>query len=60
MIIFPDQYGEQKEDSMSFTEAQHHEENSVYGTILRWLHRKLPLSHSSHESHEPHESNKPH
>ena len=57
MIIFPDQYGEQKEDSMSFTEAQHHEENSVYGTILRWLHRKLPLSHSSHESHE---SNKPH
>ena len=60
MIIFPDQYGEQKEDSMSFTEAQHHEENSVYGTILRWLHRKLPLSHSSHESHEPHESNKSH
>ena len=38
MIIFPDQYGEQKEDSMSFTEAQHHEESSVYATILRWLH----------------------
>ena len=26
MIIFPDQYGDQKEDRMSFTEAQHHEE----------------------------------
>jgi len=39
MIIFPDQYGDQKEDRMSFTEAQHHEENSVYDTILRWIHR---------------------
>ena len=48
MIIFPDQYGEQKEDSMSFTEAQHHEENSVYGTILHWLQRNLPLSHPPH------------
>ena len=28
MIIFPDQFGDQKEDRMSFTEAQHHEENS--------------------------------
>ena len=37
MIIFPDQYGDQKEDRMSFTEAQHHEENSVYDWILRKL-----------------------
>ncbi len=40
MIIFPDQYGDQKEDTMSFTEAQHHEENSVYDLLLNWLHRK--------------------
>ena len=40
MIIFPDQYGDQKEDRMSFTEAQHHEENSVYDTLLRWIHKK--------------------
>ena len=39
MIIFPDQYGDQKEDSMSFTEAQHHEENSIYDLLLRWIHR---------------------
>jgi hypothetical protein len=39
MIIFPDQYGEQKEDSMSFTEAQHHEENSIYDMLLNWIHR---------------------
>ena len=38
MIIFPDQYGDTKEDAMSFTEAQHHEENSIYDTILRWIH----------------------
>ena len=25
---------------MSFTEAQHHEENSIYDTISRWLHEK--------------------
>ena len=35
MIIFPDQYGDQKEDRMSFTEAQHHEEKSVYDWLLR-------------------------
>lgn len=40
MIIFPDQYGNQKEDTMSFTEAQHHEENSVYDTLLKWLHKR--------------------
>ncbi len=47
MIIFPDQYGEQKEDAMSFTEAQHHEENSIYDMLLRWLHKP-------HRTYEPH------
>ena len=40
MIIFPDQYGSHKDERMSFTEAQHHEENSIYDTILRWIHQK--------------------
>jgi hypothetical protein len=39
MIVFPDQYGEQKEDRMSFTEAQHHEENSVYGWMLHKINK---------------------
>ena len=39
MIIFPDQYGDQKEDRMSFTEAQHHEEDSIYDLLMRWIHR---------------------
>ena len=39
MIVFPDQYGDPKEDTMSFTEAQHREETSLYGTLLRLLHR---------------------
>ncbi len=38
MIIFPDQHGDTKDERMSFTEAQHHEENSIYDTILRWIH----------------------
>ena len=37
MIIFPDQYGSQKEDTMTFTVAQHQEESSVYD----WLQRKF-------------------
>ena len=45
MIVFPDQYGDQKEDRMSFTEAQHHEESSIYDTISHWLHKfTRPLS----------------
>ena len=40
MIIFPDQYGSQKEDRMSFTEAQHQEESSIYQTILKFIHRR--------------------
>ena len=39
MIIFPDQYGEAKEESMTFTSAQHQEESSIYDTILRWISR---------------------
>ncbi len=39
MIIFPDQYGDTKDDRMSFTEAQHREENSIYDMISRWLHQ---------------------
>ena len=40
MIIFPDQYGTQKEESMTFAVAQHQEESSIYDTIQRWLHKK--------------------
>ena len=47
MIIFPDQYGDQKEDRMSFTEAQHHEENSLYDIALNWLATKLSKLHKS-------------
>ena len=36
MIIFPDQYGQAKEESMTFTAAQHQEESSIYDTIARW------------------------
>ena len=39
MIIFPDQFGDTKEDRMSFTEAQHHEEKSIYDFILRKVER---------------------
>ncbi|MCR5680348.1 MAG: cation:proton antiporter [Prevotella sp.] len=39
MIIFPDQFGnDTKEEAMSFTEAQHHEERSIYDAILRLIH----------------------
>ncbi|MBR1484570.1 MAG: cation:proton antiporter [Prevotella sp.] len=40
MIIFPDQYGqESKDDAMSFTESQHHEEDSIYDTLLHLFHK---------------------
>ena len=42
MILFPDQYGTQKEESMTFTAAQHQEESSIYATIARWI-AKLKL-----------------
>jgi Kef-type K+ transport system membrane component KefB len=37
MIIFPDQFGNTKDERMSFTEAQHHEEKSIYDYILKKL-----------------------
>jgi len=40
MILFPDQYGEAKEESMTFTAAQHQEESSIYDTIARWINKK--------------------
>ena len=43
MIIFPDQYGNTKEEKMSFTEAQHHEESSIYDTLLNWIHKSQRL-----------------
>ena len=42
MKHFSDQYGIQKEESMTFTAAQHQEESSIYDAILQWInkHRK--------------------
>ena len=40
MILFPDQYGTQKEESMTFTTAQHQEEDSIYDAILRWINNR--------------------
>ena len=56
MIIFPDQYGDQKEDRMSFTEAQHHEESSIYDWLLKLLHK----SQSSQRSHYSQPSQRSH
>ena len=53
MIIFPDQHGSQKEERMSFTEAQHHEESSIYDTILKLIHRR-----KVHEENVPTEATK--
>lgn len=39
MIIFPDQFGDTKEERMTFTEAQHQEEISIYDAILRWINK---------------------
>ena len=44
MIIFPDQFGNTKDEHMSFTEAQHHEEKSIYDAILRWIHEKRKVN----------------
>ena len=40
MILFPDQHGTQKEESMTFTAAQHQEESSIYDTIQRWINNR--------------------
>ena len=39
MILFPDQYGTQKEESMTFTTAQHQEETSFYDALARWINK---------------------
>ncbi len=49
MILFPDQYGSQKEESMTFTAAQHEEESSIYDTISRWIN-----THRANKSHKTH------
>ena len=41
MILFPDQFGESKDNSMTFAEAQHQEEISIYQTVSRWINRHL-------------------
>ena len=38
LIIFPDQYGEDKTDTMTFAQPQHTEERSAYEVIHKWLH----------------------
>ena len=40
MIIFPDQHGDAKEESMTFTADQHQEESSIYDTISRWINKR--------------------
>ena len=39
MILFPDQHGSQKEESMTFTAAQHQEESSIYDALARWINK---------------------
>ena len=46
MILFPDQFGESKDNSMTFAEAQHQEEISIYQTLIRWLKHHLRLHDS--------------
>ena len=36
IIVFPDQYGEPM-DAMTFSQAQHTEERSVYDVLLEWM-----------------------
>jgi hypothetical protein len=43
MILFPDQYGDAKEESMTFTAAQHQEESSIYDSISRWINKRRKL-----------------
>ena len=41
MIIFPDQFGEDKTDVMTFAEPQHVEDRSAYEAVLGWLYHNL-------------------
>ena len=39
LIIFPDQYGADKTETMTFAQSQHTEEESAYGQLRMWLRR---------------------
>lgn len=41
LIIFPDQYGMDKLETMTFAQPQHTEEKSAYEQVAQWLHKKL-------------------
>ena len=41
LIIFPDQFGVDKTDKMTFAQSQHTEEESAYSMFGTWLHNKL-------------------
>ena len=41
MIIFPEQFGDQPAETMTFTVAQHQEEHSAYDIIRIWMNRLL-------------------
>ena len=41
MIIFPDQYGDDKLLTMTFAASQHTEERSAYEALHEWIKRKL-------------------
>lgn len=40
MIVFPDQYGDDK-TTMTFAQPQHTEERSAYDAVAAWLHKKF-------------------
>ena len=40
MIIFPDQYGDDKQ-TMTFAQPQHTEETSAYDNVAKWLHKLI-------------------
>ena len=42
MIIFPDQFGDAM-DEMTFAQPQHTEEDSIYGTIRKWIRKVLKI-----------------
>jgi Kef-type K+ transport system membrane component KefB len=42
LIIFPDQYGSDKTDTMTFSQPQHTEDTSAYEVVREWLHKHLP------------------
>lgn len=43
MIIFPDQYGTDKVDTMTFAEPQHVENQSAYEILIGWIYQNVYL-----------------